>query len=128
MTSHRSPRRRNVSQKSGYKVAGAGTGSTCKIIKSSLLESSNGEICITVIISAVNVPKLFGQTVGVIGGGAYVFAEQYCKISYEISWETEDGKENKRTPEFANIEANKWLRIGEVIELEIESETIVTSL
>jgi hypothetical protein len=104
-------------------VSGQGTGSTCKIEETTLLEPQGGEINFAAQVATLNVPELFLQSVGIIGAGLYLRPEASCKATAELRWkETEASDFNVIASPLINLDGGKWQRIGLIEQITVDTQ------
>lgn len=125
MALFRTPHRRNTRQHSGFKVSGQGTGSTCKIEKSTLIEPKQGKIVIQSKLPLLKAPNLFRRNIAVVGFGFYVYPAARCYFkNFTLSFKY------KESPLLLGrlritLSKNLWLKYGVLHEISCSSKLAV---
>lgn len=128
MTKFRSPRRRTVRQKSGFKVAGTDKGSTCKIFRSTRIYPQEKEITLEVFLKEEVVPILFGKNVGILGVGYYFKPSGPCEVLGTISWQ-QNGKDYSDIIPLLKIDTSSWQKNGALFDVAaLSPKTIIKNI
>ncbi len=125
MSHFRSPKRRLTRQRSGFKVSGKSTGSTCRIETAHLLLPTSGRIAIHVQLPRITAQEIFFRKLALLGGGSYVRPEENCDCTLELSWK-QNGKVSHVTST-VHLTPNKWNKIGLLTELPLSAKQEVLS-
>jgi len=118
MTNFKSPVRRKVRQRSGFKVCAETTGGECKIKRATTIKiSENQEVSFKK--DKITLVPIFNGKVGIIAFGGYIFSKTPLKI--EITLDVNILEDTLSEKKVVNIEADKWNAIGNHIVLDIIS-------
>lgn len=120
----RSPQRRDTRQRSGHSVSGEGTGSTCKIEETTLLEPVDGKVVLRVNLDRVTVPALFKRGLGVLGAGIYLRPKEKCRSVGKLAWKI-SGIVSQCDSKLEQVDGGYWHRNGIIVELPIEGKNCV---
>jgi len=116
---YKSPKRRPVGQKSGFKASGITTGGECKIKKSEGIVLEEPVTQFTLQKNNVQLIKNFGEATGLIGLGGYLRSDSEIKVKLKIQFKNSEGKEWSNEKDFI-LNQNKWHDIGSFLEIDLE--------
>jgi len=85
LTHFRTPRRRSVRQRSGYKASGQTTGGEAKLVQCEYLEVKNNILDLH-FEKEVELVSSFQKDLAFIGFGGYLYAEKRCIIEIELEY------------------------------------------
>lgn len=123
-----SPKRRSTRQKSGFQVSGKGTGSTCTIEESYLIQPEANEITITTHVQRLTVPELFFRGIGVFGVGVYIRPLKDCMVTGNLSW-TQDSEPCSIVIKPVHFSPDYWQRFSHIHQLNgIDKYTILSNI
>lgn len=120
MTEFRSPRRREVRQRSGFSVAEETSGGECKVKRSQYLNYDNSQVSIEFSNQDVELPELFQGEKGMAAFGGYILPEKTLNVKLELSAEVHD--ELSRESQTFELEPDQWGAIGTHVEFQFEPE------
>lgn len=118
------PRRRNVRQRSGFKVSGGKTGSECFIYKTNKYTVVGKELSLSFFDPSFKFQKSFSENIFLYGFGLYVISDKELLISGSIQISNLKKNGNQIVAEHEQIiPKNIWTRIG----FHLEDDSIVLS-
>jgi len=110
MTKFRSPVRRGVRQRSGFRVADETTGGEVKIKLSKKLEVAENAISIHFRKTDVEIPELFNEGGGIVAFGGYIYAIKEIIVAIKMICSIY-GRSYSENVEFS-IDKESWRNIG----------------